>query len=236
MKLKKLQIQRIFEYYQTESASKRNFQAFLKTKTDHLIEVSIDWFSGAPQQRCSNNEERNRVDLNFPGEVEARAQANAFNPNNDIAIKALEIIFQDCKNLRKLIVGDRRRYLTNSVCPSVAALNIVPNPSITELRVRFDKSSFSDSLFEKLMIACPNVKNLFAFEIDQKLLEYCARKLIQIESIFAFSLKVDRLPNELVKLNKLNSINFCECIVNNHPEMSAMKSNEQKQTVLKMLI
>lgn len=231
--------------------SNLSFQAFLKTQKDSIEEVVIDWFSGPPPPRRSNSEwfqerrcRRRRHEEREEPVAEPRFYINPrrrfpdddFNPVDDIAVKALGIIFQEFTAIKKLIVADKQGFLSESECPSVDALTIVPNSNITELRLRFEKAPMSDMLFEKLVSACPNVKNLFAHEMNQRLLECCARELLNLESIFSLSMKLESLPSDLVKFDKLQRLNFCECIIKNHPEIHALKSMAQKKTVLKMIV
>lgn len=248
LRLKKLQLHRHHGTDPMDTTSNRNFQMFLKSQADCLEEVVIDWFSGKPPMRRSTSNEwfpscrRLRGDAFERGIDERRVRFQRrrlvdddFNPNDDICVKAVTTIFQEFTAIKKLIVSDKQGFLQDTSCPSVTVLNLIPNPSISELRLRFEKAPLSDVLFEKLVAASPNVKSLYVHEMDQPLLETCARKMKHLESIFALSLRVDNLPNEKVKFNKLKRFNFCECIVNNHPELQDKKLFEQKLNVMKMI-
>lgn len=76
------------------------------------------------------------------------------------------IIFRDFTAIRKLIVADKRGLLLDTECPTAAALTLVPNPSITEVRLRFEKAPFVDIVIGKLVADCPSLKNLFVHKIS----------------------------------------------------------------------
>lgn len=254
LKLKKIHLQRHHGSDPMDITSNRNFQTFLKSQSETVEELVIDWYSGRPPaaRRASSTNDwfSSRSCRRMRGEGNDRGARNPqvmrfqrrrfvdddFNPADDICVKAITMIFQDFKVIRKLIVSDKQGFLSDTSCPSVTVLNLIPNPSITELRLRFEKAPLSDVLFEKLVSACPNVKNLFVHEMDQSLLECCARRLKNIESIFALSFKVDCLPSDKVKFKKLTRVNFCECVVSNHPELNGQKLKDQKAVVLKNMI
>lgn len=250
LKLKKLRLLRHHSTEPIDSISNRNFQTFLRSQSDTLEEVNIDWFSGRPKRRSTGTDwDWGPSFRRIRGEGHVRAVPNNpvlvfhrrrfvdddFNPTDDICVRALTTIFQEFKVIRKLIVSDKQGFLAETSCPSVTVLNLVANLNITELRLRFEKAPLSDVLFEKLVTACPNLKSLFVHEMDQALLECCAKKLKHIESIFALSFKVNCLPSEKVKFKKLQRVTFCECIVKNHPELNDKKLSEQKSAVLQMI-
>jgi hypothetical protein len=248
LKLKKLQILKHHGSDPMDSTSNRNFQTFLMTQTESLEEVVIDWFSGKPKERRQNNDwfdepdfrRRRRDDregafLDVRRVHRHRIADNIADAAEDICVKALQTIFREFKRIRKVIVADKQGFLSESICPTVGVLNIVPNPNITELRLRFEKAPLSNLLLEKLVSACPNVKSLFVHEMDQRSLECTSREMIHLESLFALSFKVDTLPCDLVKFEKLQKLNFCECVITNHPELTKKKTAEQKPIILQMM-
>ena len=256
LKLKKLFLLRHHGTDPMDTTSSRNFQTFLKSQIETLLEINTDWFSGRPKRRsiCHDwdagrnvrrlRREGPRRDLHLhirgavdpePRFVGRRFVDEDFNPAEDICVKTLTTIFQDFKKIQKLIVSDKHGFLSDFSCPSVTVLHLTQNLSITELRLRFEKAPLSDVLFEKLVSACPNLKSLFVHEMDQSLLECCARKLKKVESIFALSFKVKCLPSDNIKFEKLQRVSFCECIVDNCPELNEKKLFEQKLAVLKMI-
>lgn len=258
LKLKKFHVHRHHTSEPMDSTSSRNFQTFLKSQVDCLEEVQIEWYSGRPPARKSRDDEwgemhrlrRRGNDNNAEGPGPSGQNAAAvvqvfrfrrhrididFNAADDVCLKSLGIIFKDFTKIRKLIISDKHGYLCDTICPSATALLLEPNYNITELRLRFEKAPVSDLVFEKIVTACPNIKSLFVHEMDQKLLEICSRELLQVESIFALSFKVDQLSHEAIKFEHLNRINFCECIVKSRPELGGMKSAELKAIVIKML-
>lgn len=250
LKLKKIHVMKSHSSDPMDTISNRNFQSFLITQRDCLEEFVIDWFSGKPPERRVSNDwfeepqfrrrrvlvggENERIRLENRGIQRRRVIDEGFNATEDICVKALQTIFAEFRSIRKLIVADKQGFLSDE-CPTVGALNIVPNPNIVELRLRFERAPLSNALFEKLVSACPNVKRLFVHEMDQHNLECTSREMNQLESIFALSFKVDTLPCESVKFEKLRKLNFCESFIGNHPEIALMKSVKQKQVVMKML-
>lgn len=225
LKLKKMQWRKQSDDTITDSVVD-NILAFLKTQKDCLEEFTLDWFSSGRRRR-----RRSRgIDNEF--EVVIYNDANA---GNDIGVKALGIIFEEFKSLQKLVIADKRGFLINSECPTASALSLIPNPHITELRLRFDKTLTSDMMFEKLITACPNLKSLKVRELDQSLIEYCSRKLKHLEFLYALSFKAQTLPCKKIQFAKLQRLNFFECIIQNQPELRKIPLIEQKQKVLEML-
>lgn len=255
LNLKRIHLQRHHNPDPMGATSIRNFQTFLKSQSNTVEEFVIDWFVGRPRggRRRTNTEY-----FQLQGPHRARGQ-NArndpfmrlqrqrfeerqrfFNDDHnpmieDICNQAITTVFQDYKVIRKLIVSDRHGFLSGSTCPPITFLNIVPNPCITELRLRFEKAPLTDVLFEKLVTACPNLKQLFVHDMDQSQLECCSRELRNVESIFALSFKVDCLPSEKVKFKNLKRVLFCECVIQNHPELNDKKLFEQKSAVLDLV-
>lgn len=249
LQLKKLQVLKHHGSDPIDSNSNRNFLSFLRSQSETLEEVVIDWFSGKPPERRESDidlfEELQFQTRRSPNAVQVvrrgsqsqrrRIAVDNFDASGDICVRTLQAIFLEFKRIRKLIVSDKQSFLSDSVCPTVQILDIVPNYHITELRLRFEKSPLSNVLFEKLVSACPNVKYLFVHEMDQNNLECVARVMKNVESIFALSLNLDVLPCDKIKLKTLQRLNFCECHVANHPEIIKMKSLDQKSTVLSMM-
>lgn len=189
-----------------------HFLDFLKAQSNSLNEMHVDWSADQSLD---------------PLYSIVRAA-------NEICVKTLEIIFENLK-IRKLIIIDKKSFLCSSFCSSAIALNLVPNNHITELRLRFDKSSMSDLVFEKLISACPNLTNLYIHEIDQRLLELCSRHVKNLESIMVLIFKVDVLPCAEIKFERLQRVSFFECAIGNHPEIDTLSTSAQKEIVLKML-
>jgi hypothetical protein len=239
LKLKKLEIKKLVDDSISDTV-KQNFQDFLLTQKNCLEEATIEWFSGSPprnrRRSPSPDDHRFLRGGGFIIRFERHNREPAIpNYENDVTVRTLGTIFQEFRAIRKLVICDKRGYVTDSECRSIDAVNLVPNDNITELRLRFDRSAKSDILFKKLIDGCPNLKNLYTRELDQSLLEYCSQNLKHLEFIFTVTLKTSELPSEEIKFPSLKRLNFCECIIGNHPEINSMTSAEQKQTVIKLL-
>lgn len=255
LKLKKLHIKRRHSSDPVSSSSIQKFEAFLMSQSECVEEMSIEWFVGRPPQSRQETdwfpirrarrmggadmiriEAEDHLDRRMARGIRFVFQAS-YCSDDDPCIRSLNLIFREFKLLKKLVITDKQGFLSDSFCPSVNALNIVPNQKITELRLRITKAPQSNVLFGKLAEACPNLKNLVVHDMDQALLEICANRLPNIEVIFALSFRVDKLPKEDVKLPNLERINFCECVIKDQPDehFSELKLSEQKSQVLQWL-
>lgn len=217
LQLNKLHVRKVLSMHRPEysisSPNCENFESFLRSQKDCLEELLLEWYEGRLPER------------------------NEFYyvQDDDVFVRAMKLVFREMTGLRKLIVADKLQFLNNDFCHSVRNLELTPNNNITELRVRFRNTVQSNATFIKLIRACPKLKHLSAHELNQQLLKACADHLPDLESIFTLSLKVDTLPAEDFKFEKLHVINFYECTVENHPEMSELKLSEKKAAVLRML-
>ena len=118
----------------------------------------------------------------------------------DPCVGALNLMFTEFQALEKLVICDGIGYLTQA---SVDGVHIISNPNITELRLRVVNNSAFHSFFDKLAGACPNLKSLVLYDMDQQILDVCAQKLTNLEFIFAFSFCPHILPKADVKLPRL---------------------------------
>lgn len=242
LRIKRLCMKRLNSSEHISQSVILRFETFLKTQSDTIEELTLDWFSGIPPRVRPNTSghrsfrvRRNHHDEEFFLEELPPFERRSFDRNEDACLRTLTIAFSMFHKLNKLVVGDKHAFLTNVQVPSVDELNLSSNYSIAELRMRFEKTTHSDRLFKKLVNACPNVTNLFAHAMDQPLLEFCAEKLPDLETLFALSLKVETLPNENAKFGKLQRLNFCECIIESKPEIRDLKLFDRKNLVLGFL-
>lgn len=243
LRIKRFFLKRLNSSEYISQNSIRNFESFFMSQSDNIEELTLDWFSGIPPRvRPGSSEHRSfRVRRNHRDdellciEEIPPFERRSFDRNEDACLRTLAIAFSHFRKLNKLVVGDKHAFLTNVQVPSVGALQIEPNHNITELRLRFEKTSHSDALLKKFISACPSVTSLFAHAMDQHLLEFCAAELPNLETLFALSLKVDSLPNESTKFEKLQRLNFCECFIENKPEIRQLKLFDKKNLVLSYL-
>lgn len=242
LRIKRLTIKRLNSSEGIPESSIINFERFLKSQSNFIEELTLDWFSGIPPRiRPASNRHRNfRLrrnheddDLLFE-EIPPVLRRN-FDQAEDACLRTLAIVFSEFFKLNKLVIGDKHSFLTNASVPSVDGLEISPSFSITELRLRFEKTSHSDKLFKKFITACPRVTSLFAHAMDQQLLEFCAEKLPDLETLFALSLKVQSLPDDKSKFEKLQRLNFVECFIESKPEIRELKLFDRKNLVLGFL-
>lgn len=154
---------------------------------------------------------------------------------DDICIRALQMVFKDFKLMRKLVIADKTSMIMKSFIANPNIISLTPNYSITELRIRFDRTKKSDLLFKVLVAACPNLKELYVREINQPLLQYCSDHLKHLEMIYAFSFTANDLPCATINFAKLKRLQHWVCKIDNHPELDDWKSTERNDCIVQML-
>jgi precorrin-6B methylase 2 len=152
------------------------------------------------------------------------------NTEDQLSIKIVSTAFENFKKIKKLTIADNLECLRSS-STKIDEMNLVENPNVTELYLRCDNKK----LAKKLIEASPNLNKLFVRYLDQELMEFCAQKLIRVNSICALVVQFDTLSNATVQFKHLQRINFISCSVKNHPEIQQMHLNEAKSTILSMI-
>lgn len=153
---------------------------------------------------------------------------------DNVCVRALNLIFNVYKRIRKLTVSDDEKFLSRE-CHSVKILQLWPNLNIKELHLLIPNTLTSKLVLETLLAACPNLQHLYLNELDQGILRTCAQKLKHLESISAKSFKLLNLPDQDIHFEKLKKVDFVTCSIKNQPRVNKMKALKKKIVVLDML-
>lgn len=155
--------------------------------------------------------------------------------NADPGLRTLQFAFSQFQKLRKLVIIDNHWRLVEYLYSAVRALQIVPNRSNTELRLRFEKTEYSVELFQKLATACPNLRKLAARWIDETLLKHCAACLPVLKTLYAFEMEIESLSNSIIRFKNLQHLTFNNFTVKNDPEICRLPRADLKKLVLEFL-